>query len=292
MELEARKLTKQYGKLTALNRFSYIFNPGIYGLLGPNGAGKSTLINLITGNLVPSGGELFLEGKKINDYGMEYFSKIGFMPQQQQMPSGFTLRSFLFYVAGLKNLKKYEAEKTISVLAHEVNLEDSLDKKLTSFSGGMKQRAMLAQALMGKPEILILDEPTAGLDPMERIRFRNLVSKAAFNKIVIIATHVVSDIQYIANEVIVMNKGEITDSGAPWELCQSVNGKVFELTVDEADVINVEKKFVIADMIKDKDKVRIRVVSNCQPFGYKYTEQLPTLEDVYLIKCDHESEEK
>ena len=286
MLLELRGIKKKYGNNVALKDFSFSFTPGIYGILGPNGAGKSTLINIITGNLSQSAGVIFLDGENIKSMGKRYYGRIGFMPQQQQMPVGFTLRRFLWYMGGLKGLDKYETESEIQSLVKKVNLESDLDKKLTVFSGGMKQRALLVQAMMGHPDILILDEPTAGLDPVERVRFRNLVSKVAFEKTVLLATHVVSDIQYVANEVIVLKKGCILESGTPWELCEGLKGKVFEAVVSEKEINEVEKDFKIADMVKDRDKIRIRIISERKPEEYEYTELKPTLEDVYLALCE------
>jgi len=209
LELKLKNVNRYYGNNWALQDFSYSFYPGIYGLLGPNGAGKSTLINILTNNLRVSSGTVEYDDQDINKLGVLYREKIGYVPQQQQVFPGFTLRRFLLYIAGLKGITKNEAAVGIEKIVKAVNLEDVLDRKLSAFSGGMKQRALLAQALLGNPGIIILDEPTAGLDPNERIRFRNIVSKVAFDKIVIIATHVVSDIQFIANRIILLKEGRI-----------------------------------------------------------------------------------
>lgn len=228
MDLTCDVLSKQYGDNKALKDFSYEFVPGVYGLLGPNGAGKSTLMNIMTDNLKQTSGKLKYDGTDIHDLGREYRKHIGYVPQQQVFP-GFTLRRFLLYISGLKGLDRKTASEQISDIVKKVNLDDVMDRKLSAFSGGMRQRALLAQALLGTPSIIILDEPTAGLDPNERIRFRNIVSKVAFDRIVIIATHVVSDIQFIANSIIILNGGRIEACGAPWELCDEIKGKVFEI---------------------------------------------------------------
>lgn len=284
MDLTCDVLSKQYGDNKALKDFSYEFVPGVYGLLGPNGAGKSTLMNIMTDNLKQTSGKLKYDGTDIHDLGREYRKHIGYVPQQQQVFPGFTLRRFLLYISGLKGLDKKTASEQISDIVKKVNLEDVMDRKLSAFSGGMKQRALLAQALLGTPSIIILDEPTAGLDPNERIRFRNIVSKVAFDRIVIIATHVVSDIQFIANSIIILNGGRIEACGAPWELCDEIKGKVFEIQADEGDIPDIEKEFKVADMVKDRDGVRVRVVGDRVPYGYGYTEKEPSLEDVYLYR--------
>ncbi len=284
MDLTCDVLSKQYGDNKALKDFSYEFVPGVYGLLGPNGAGKSTLMNIMTDNLKQTSGKLKYDGTDIHDLGREYRKHIGYVPQQQQVFPGFTLRRFLLYISGLKGLDKKTASEQISDIVKKVNLDDVMDRKLSAFSGGMKQRALLAQALLGTPSIIILDEPTAGLDPNERIRFRNIVSKVAFDRIVIIATHVVSDIQFIANSIIILNGGRIEACGAPWELCDEIKGKVFEIQADEGDIPDIEKEFKVADMVKDRDGVRVRVVGDRVPYGYGYTEKEPSLEDVYLYR--------
>lgn len=284
MDLTCDVLSKQYGDNKALKDFSYEFVPGVYGLLGPNGAGKSTLMNIMTDNLKQTSGKLKYDGTDIHDLGREYRKHIGYVPQQQQVFPGFTLRRFLLYISGLKGLDRKTASEQISDIVKKVNLDDVMDRKLSAFSGGMKQRALLAQALLGTPSIIILDEPTAGLDPNERIRFRNIVSKVAFDRIVIIATHVVSDIQFIANSIIILNGGRIEACGAPWELCDEIKGKVFEIQADEGDIPDIEKEFKVADMVKDRDGVRVRVVGDRVPYGYGYTEKEPSLEDVYLYR--------
>lgn len=282
MKLSLKNVNRYYGSNWALQDFSYLFFPGVYGLLGPNGAGKSTLINIITNNLRPSSGAVEYDDQDINKLGVLYREKIGYVPQQQQVFSGFTLRRFLLYIAGLKGIVKNEAETEIKKIVKGVNLEDVLDRKLSAFSGGMKQRALLAQALLGNPGIIILDEPTAGLDPNERIRFRNIVSKVAFDKIVIIATHVVSDIQFIANRIILLKEGRIKTEGTPWELCERMDGKVFDVIVKEQQVEKIEKSYKVADMIKERDDVRIRIVADAISEEYNFVKQQPNLEDVYL----------
>jgi ABC-type multidrug transport system ATPase subunit len=214
MTLTITNLSKSYTKnVYALNDFSYSFTPGVYGLLGPNGAGKSTLMNIITTNLKPTSGTCLCDGGDICALGGEYRAKIGFMPQQNGIYETFTLLRFLRYMANLKGVANPEAQ--IASIVKSVNLQENLDHKLASFSGGMRQRALVAQALLGKPELLVLDEPTAGLDPKERVRLREFIQSESGNKIVIWATHVISDVESIAKQVLLIRKGKLIYSLEP-----------------------------------------------------------------------------
>ncbi|MDE7281128.1 MAG: ATP-binding cassette domain-containing protein [Ruminiclostridium sp.] len=282
MELKIQGLTKKYGKFTALNNVSYEFTDGIYGLLGPNGAGKSTLMNIITQNIKTTSGEVYANGENIKNMGKRYRSLLGFMPQQQAIYPSFTLSRFLFYMASLKNIPAKEAAKQIDELIDSLNLSNVRNKMLGGFSGGMKQRALLAQALLGDPKIVILDEPTAGLDPKERISLRNLIAKAAFNKIVIIATHVVPDIEFIAKSILLLKKGEIIDSGSPEELCGSVEGTVYELLLSNEEFEAAQDKLRIVNISHRRDKVCVRILSPEPPAIFECEPAIPTLEDLYL----------
>ncbi len=286
MTLTLKSITKQYGSFTALNDFSYEFTPGVYGLLGPNGAGKSTLMNIITDNLKPTSGDVEFDGESTEKMGAEFRKILGFMPQQQGIYPSFTLERFLYYMAALKGMKKYDAKKDIERLLEVVNLTDCRSKRLGGFSGGMKQRALIAQAMLGNPKIIILDEPTAGLDPKERIRIRNLISKIAFDKIVIIATHVVSDIEFIAKEVLLLKQGEIIDSGKPFELCKKIDGMVFEVTTDENGLAEISNEKKVGNISKDDKSIYVRIISNNPPESYKYKSCKPDLEDLYLYYFD------
>ena len=286
MTLSLCSLTKQYGNFTALKGLSYEFTPGVYGLLGPNGAGKSTLMNIITDNLKPTSGSVMYNGQDIVSMGSEFRRILGFMPQQQGLYPSFTLERFLWYMAALKGMPKNEAKADIERLIGLVNLNDSLTKRLGGFSGGMKQRALIAQAMLGSPEIIILDEPTAGLDPKERIRIRNLIAEIAFEKIVIIATHVVPDIEFIAKEVLLLNHGEIIDSGKPYELCEKLSGKVYEIKCSEDELTGISKKYKVGNISKDEQNVYVRVISDSEPADHEFTLCKPELEDLYLYHFD------
>ncbi|GGG67909.1 ABC transporter ATP-binding protein [Paenibacillus radicis (ex Gao et al. 2016)] len=288
LQLQVDQLTKTYGSNLALNGFSYTFTEGVYGLLGPNGAGKSTLMNLLTDNLLPSSGVVRYNGQPINKLGKKFLKVLGYMPQQQGIYDTFTAERFLYYIAALKGLKKKEADVQIPHLLSLVNLQAERYKKLGNFSGGMKQRILIAQALIGDPEVLILDEPTAGLDPKERIRIRNLISEISFNKIVLVATHVVTDIEYIAKEVLLLKKGKLIDSGSPYRLSNALQGVVFELQTTSDQLPEVAQHYKIGNIAKDVGHITIRIVSDEKPELYTYNEVKPTLEDLYLYRFDTE----
>ena len=200
MKIEIKNLTKIYGNNKAVNDLTLTLTDGIYGILGPNGSGKTTLINLLTDNVKRTSGEILINNKDIVSLGAKYRDLIGYMPQQQEIYDNFTGEEFLWYMAALKGLEKKYAKNKIDNLLKVVNLTSEKNKKIGSYSGGMKQRILIAQALLNDPDILIMDEPTAGLDPSERIRIRNFLSEMSENKIIIIATHIVSDIEFIAKE--------------------------------------------------------------------------------------------
>lgn len=286
MTLILTNLTKQYGSFTALNNFTYEFSAGVHGLLGPNGAGKSTLMNIITDNLKATSGTVKFDGVSTIDMDADFRKILGFMPQQQGIYPNFTLERFLYYMAALKGMKKSDAKADIERLLSLVNLQDSRNKRLGGFSGGMKQRALIAQAMLGDPKIIILDEPTAGLDPKERIRIRNLIAEIAFEKIVIIATHVVSDIEFIAKEVLLLKKGEIIGSGKPYELCEKINGKVFEITASENQLSEILGNYKVGNISKDEKNIYVRIISENPPADYQYKACKPDLEDLYLYYFD------
>ena len=220
MKLSIENITKTYGKKRALNRFTLDFQPGVYGLLGPNGAGKSTLIGTITGLVKPDCGSVIFSDSS----GNKLHEKLGYLPQYQSFYKNYSAPEFLKYMCALKKFKPPNFKTYISELLNLVNLSDVGKKKIGAFSGGMKQRLGIAQALIGNPSVLIFDEPTAGLDPKERVRFRNIISSLGSEKIVILATHIVSDISYIANKIILLYQGEIKDYGTEEEIISKVSG--------------------------------------------------------------------
>lgn len=282
MTLELEELTKNYKDKVALCDITFSFTPGIYGLLGPNGAGKSTMMNLITDNLMPTNGRVLLDGKSIDELGSEYRKLLGYMPQQQNIYPELSLRRFLYFMAALKGLKKSEADKDIEYYAKMVRLDDVMGKKLDAFSGGMRQRALIAQALIGNPKILILDEPTAGLDPKERIRIRNLISEIARDKIVIIATHVVTDIEFIAKEIIMLNSGKIIRSGSPLDLLEELDGKVWNIFLADEDIGEINEKFKVSNISRDSGGIIARIITDSYDGRWEKETVRPNLEDLYL----------
>lgn len=224
MELRITNLYKKYGNKTALCDFSYNFVNGIYGILGANGAGKSTLMNLITDNVKRDGGSILWNGTDILKLGSSFRSIIGYMPQHNGMYHDYSAREFLRYIAELKEIPAKAAKAQIESLLELVNLKEASHRKLGGFSGGMKQRVLLAQALLGNPQILILDEPTAGLDPKERLRLRQYISGLSKERIVFLTTHIVSDIESIADEILLLKSGRLLKYGKPQELIDEVKG--------------------------------------------------------------------
>ncbi|MCQ2422788.1 MAG: ATP-binding cassette domain-containing protein [Lachnospiraceae bacterium] len=286
MELTVKSLSKSYGSVKALDSFQYSFTEGIYGLLGPNGAGKSTLMNILTANLKPSEGCVQFDGQDIFDMGRAYRKLLGYMPQQQGVYSGYTLERFLFYMSVLKGIPRKEAERSVSEIVERVRLSDCLHRRLGEFSGGMKQRALIAQALLGNPRIIILDEPTAGLDPRERINVRNLIAEVAFDRIVLIATHVVTDISFVAKEVLLMKKGTVIDAGRPIDLCERKRGKVYELALSREMFEKVRDSYRISSIREEMDTVFVKVIADTPPQELHAKVANPDLEDVYLYHFD------
>ena len=282
MELKLEHISKSYGKNKALSDFSMTFTPGIYALLGPNGSGKSTLMNIITDNLKADGGEIFFDGENVKKMGVRFREKIGFMPQYPGLYPNFTAREFLFYMATLKDIPKKQMKDAVESVLSAVELSDVAGQKISSFSGGMKQRLALAQATLGDPEIIILDEPTAGLDPKQRISVRNYISSIALKKIVIIATHVVSDIEFIAKDAIILKKGVVIDDAPPAVLTKKMENKVWNLHCRDSEVPDYESRYRVTSIAKaENDFVNLRVLSDTKPTETA-TVLSPTLEDYYL----------
>lgn len=284
MELKLVNLKKTYGTVQALKGVNYTFTPGIYGILGANGAGKSTMINLITDNVARDkneGGTILYDGEDILKLGKNFRKLIGYMPQQQGFYEDFSPKAFLKYMAEIKGVKG-KVNEEIDRLLEVVNLTAVAHKKIGGFSGGMKQRVLLAQALLGNPKILILDEPTAGLDPKERIAIRNYIAELSKDKIILFATHVVSDIECIADRCMLLKKGEIIADGTPSELIEAMIGKVGEITCNLDEVGALQEKYKIGNIKQRKNGLALRIVGDELPKEAVVVTDNMDLEDVYL----------
>lgn len=286
MKLVIRGLNKNYGAKVALQDFHAVFENGIYGILGPNGARKSTLMNILTDNLLRDSGRILCNETEITKMKAQYRKIMGYMPQQQQLYDSFTVNHFISYMGTLRGMDKKEIRRRMEELLPLLNLSEVRRKKIKELSGGMKQRVLLVQALLDDPQILILDEPTAGLDPKERIRIRNLISDLSGDKIVLIATHVVSDIEFISKEILLMKNGKVVDKDCPEALQKKIAGKVFEIRISQDELNQVKQEFEISNLFRTDGEIVVRVISEQRPEKYRWTEVSPTLEDVYLYEFE------
>lgn len=282
MELKVENLSKSFGDVKALNHMSFTFTPGIYGILGPNGAGKSTLINLITNNIARQEGQIFWNGQEILKGNKDYRRILGYMPQQQGYYEDFTAGAFLMYMAHLKGLDKKTAKSRSQELLKIFNLESARNKRIGGFSGGMKQRLLLAQALLNDPELLILDEPTAGVDPEERIHIRNYISQIATNRIVLLATHIVSDIEAIAKEILLLKSGSVVETDTPGRLIEKVSKYVWNVEIAETELPDMQEQYLISNLRKNENGLSLKVISE-EPPANAQPEKAVNLDDVYLF---------
>ncbi|MDO4304713.1 MAG: ABC transporter ATP-binding protein [Bacillota bacterium] len=280
-ELKLVDVQKKYKDKEAVRKFSYTFTNGVYGLLGENGAGKTTLMRLICGILQTTNGGIYCDNIEIVRMGAEYRRLLGYLPQDFGYYGNFTAGRFLRYMAALKALPEEYACCRIEELLDLVDLKEEREKKLKTFSGGMIRRIGIAQALLNEPEILILDEPTAGLDPRERVRFRNIISSLGKNRMVLLSTHIVSDIEYIADHILIMKNGELVQKGIEEEITKKVKGHVWKCVVPESEVQSLNNKYMVSNLKNAGEYVELRIISEMQPaVGAEMVEG--TLEDAYL----------
>ncbi len=280
MKLELVNLSKKYGKTEALHDFSVTLENGIYGLLGPNGAGKSTLMNIITGLMKPSSGEVLFEGSNIDKMGKQYRKILGYLPQNPGLYPFYTGIQLLSYFAKLKAVD--DSKERLYELLELVHLSQDADKKVGEYSGGMKKRIGIAIALLNNPKLLVMDEPTAGLDPKERIRFRSIVSKIKYESIIIISTHIVSDVEHIADNIILMNEGKLLAHDKCNQLIDNMRNNVWYIDVENERVLEFSEKYKIVNVVNiDKEHSRLRILGEAKPFENIHS-VYPTLEDVYM----------
>ena len=288
MELEMNNLTKKFGDFTAVKQLNLSMTRGVYGLLGKNGAGKTTFMRMLCTLLTPTEGNILCDGRDIFKMEGEYRKLLGYLPKDFGFYPEFTVRDYLLYIASIKGLPSAVAKKRTKELLAAVGLEKYAGRKMKKLSGGMKRRAGIAQAMMNHPKILILDEPTAGLDPNERIRFRNLISEFSEDRLVLLSTHIVSDVEYIANDIWLMNEGEIVRQGTPKQITESMKQKVWECLVEKRAVPLLARQYKISNMKADTQGVQVRVIAGEKPAEYA-KEAVPSLEDAFLYYFGEEA---
>lgn len=281
MELTIQNLTKTFGDLRAVDDVCFTMTGGVYGLLGVNGAGKTTLMRMLTTLLRPTAGEISWNGRDIFALEGEYRKLLGYLPQDFGFYPDFSVQDYLLYIASIKGLRPAVAKERVALLLKQVGLFRARHKKMKTLSGGMKRRAGIAQAMLNDPKILILDEPTAGLDPSERIRFRNLISELSEDRIVLLSTHIVSDIEYIANEILLMKDGAILLSGTAEEIVASMPEKVWAFPVAKAKIDSYLRAYQVANVKTTHEGAQLRVLSASRPTG-DAVEVAPSLEDAFL----------
>ncbi len=281
MELEIINLTKEFKEIIAVDHINLSMKNGVYGLLGVNGAGKTTFMRMLCTLIRPSVGKILCEGKDIFEMDGEYRKILGYLPQEFGFYPDFTVQDYLMYVASIKGIRQTAAKKRTKILLQQVGLSKVQNRKMKKLSGGMKRRVGIAQAMLNNPKILILDEPTAGLDPSERIRFRNLISELSQDRLVLLSTHIVSDIEYIANQILLMQNGKIFHSGTQEEILNEVPIRVWRLDVRKSEVEHWQAMYKVANLKTMPQGAELRILSEQCPDTNAKEEEL-TLEDVFL----------
>lgn len=290
LELKLDRLTKQFSNKLAVDHVEYTFTNGVYGLLGANGAGKTTMLRMICNILAPTFGEVLLNGSPVGKMGGEYRRLLGYLPQDFGYYPEFTAQRYLMYLASLKALPGEAAADKVEELLELVDLGQEKKHKIKTFSGGMVRRLGIAQAVLNDPSVLILDEPTSGLDPRERIRFRNIISALSKNRVVILSTHIVSDVEYIADNILMMKRGQLIMTGNVEQILEPVRGNVWECRVKEQDADQYNTRFAVSNLRNIEKGVQLRIVSGTKPMENAVSVE-PNLEDSYLFYFEEKHEE-
>ncbi len=281
MKLVFENISKLYGDFPALSGINLSLDNGVYGLLGPNGAGKTTLMRIMTDLLKPSTGRVLLDGKDIALLGADFRRRLGYLPQDFGFYPNYTAEQYLLYIARLKGLTRFEAKKQTNDLLEMVGLYEKREQKMKGLSGGQRQRVGIAQALLGDPDILVLDEPTAGLDPEERIRFRGIISNLSRQKTVLLSTHIVSDLEAVANEIIFLKKGQVLTVQKPHDLLRELDGMVWTVSVPAENERCFTEKYPCSNIMHDGEFSVLRMLSREKPHDEAVSER-PNMEDLYL----------
>ena len=283
MKLTIEKLSKKYGRSAplSLNQVSLELTTGIVGLLGPNGAGKSTMMNIIATLMKPTNGRILWNGEDVSGNPNQIRQQLGYLPQDFGVYPNLNAVEFLQYMAALKGVPSKHAQQRIAELLHLLNLETAAYRPIGGYSGGMRQRVGIAQALLNDPKLLIVDEPTVGLDPGERVRFRNLLADLAGDRIIILSTHIVSDVEATASSIALINQGRLLRHDLPERLLTSVEGRVWDWVIDHDALTAVKQKHLVSQSIRRSDGLHVRVVQEQSP-SHDAIPAIPTLEDAYL----------
>ncbi|MBR2950307.1 MAG: ABC transporter ATP-binding protein [Lachnospiraceae bacterium] len=281
MDLKISNLTKEFDGFKAVSDFSHQMHCGVYGLLGVNGAGKTTLMRMLTTLIKPTSGRITWDGEDIFAMDGKYRMLLGYLPQDFGFYPDFSVYDYLMYIAALKGIRPAAAKQRVNELLKQVGLTKARKKKMKTLSGGMKRRAGIAQAMLNDPKILILDEPTAGLDPSERIRFRNLISELSEDRIVLLSTHIVSDIEYIANEILLMKDGQLVISGTAQDIIDSMPESVWTCRVSKKDIDSCLKNHKVSNVKNIPGGAELRIIS-LNPPSANAVRADATLEDVFL----------
>lgn len=288
MELTIDHLSKRYGQQWALRQLSLRCEPGLLGLVGPNGAGKTTLMRMIATLLDPTEGTISWNGQDIQSHGEALRRVLGYLPQDFGIYPEFTGRQFLRYLAAMKGLPASFIRRRVDEVLEIANLEKEADRKLPAYSGGMKQRIGIAQALLNDPELLIVDEPTAGLDPTERVRFRTLLSSLTTNRIILLSTHIISDVEAVASRLVILQEGRILADTTPAALLASAAGSVWSVTTDQTTAMELQANYQVSTMVNQLSGITLRIVSSTRPHSNAAPVD-PSLEEAYLLAVGTES---